>query len=92
MEAVIESVASELEEERKLRRRLESLNKKLGRELAETRGGGMLCFEGAMVPPKIFKTSIIVGRNRSHTFSFKSWPPYEKNRSEERRVGKECRP
>ena len=30
-------------------------------------------------PPKIFKTSIIVGRNRSHTFSFKSWPPYEKN-------------
>ena len=42
MEAVIESVASELEEERKLRRRLESLNKKLGRELAETRGGGTL--------------------------------------------------
>ena len=30
-------------------------------------------------PPKIFKTSIIVGGNRSHTFSFKSWPPYEKN-------------
>ena len=30
-------------------------------------------------PPKIFKTSIIVGRNRSHTFSFKTWPPYEKN-------------
>ena len=28
---------------------------------------------------KFFKTSIIVWRNRSHTFSFKSWPPYEKN-------------
>ena len=28
--------------------------------------------------PQIFKTSIIVGRNRSHTFSFKSWPHYEK--------------
>ena len=32
-----------------------------------------------MRPPKFFKTSIIVGRNRSHTFSFKSWPPHEKN-------------
>ena len=31
-------------------------------------------------PPNFFKkTSIIVGRNRSHTFSFKTWPPYEKN-------------
>ena len=33
----------------------------------------------ALAPPKFFKTSIIVGRNRSHTFSFKSCPPYEKN-------------
>ena len=32
-----------------------------------------------MAPPKFFKTYIIIGRNRSHTFSFKSWPPYEKN-------------
>ena len=39
------------------------------------RGGGTLC----MAPPKFFKTPIIVGRNRSHTFSFKSWTPYEKN-------------
>ncbi|KAK9985890.1 hypothetical protein SO802_030841 [Lithocarpus litseifolius] len=37
VEAAIESVAGELEVERKLRRRLESLNKKLGRELAETK-------------------------------------------------------
>ena len=36
-EATIESVAGELKVERKLRRRLESLNKKLGRELAETK-------------------------------------------------------
>ncbi|KAI4348923.1 hypothetical protein L6164_009586 [Bauhinia variegata] len=37
VEAAIESVAGELDIERKLRRRLESLNKKLGRELAETK-------------------------------------------------------
>ncbi|XP_022982908.1 uncharacterized protein At5g41620-like [Cucurbita maxima] len=37
VEAAIESVAGELEVERKLRRRLESLNKKLGRELGETK-------------------------------------------------------
>lgn len=37
VEAAIESVAGELEVERKLRRRFESLNKKLGRELAETK-------------------------------------------------------
>ncbi|XP_058739015.1 uncharacterized protein LOC131610937 [Vicia villosa] len=37
VEAAIESVAGELDVERKLRRRLESLNKKLGRELAETK-------------------------------------------------------
>ncbi|KAK7244859.1 hypothetical protein RIF29_39687 [Crotalaria pallida] len=37
IEAAIESVAGELDVERKLRRRLESLNKKLGRELAETK-------------------------------------------------------
>ncbi|KAG2683034.1 hypothetical protein I3760_10G013100 [Carya illinoinensis] len=37
VEAAIESVAGELEVERKLRRRLESLNKKLGRDLAETK-------------------------------------------------------
>lgn len=37
IEAAVESVAGELEVERKLRRRLESLNKKLGRELAETK-------------------------------------------------------
>ena len=42
------------------------------------RGGGTLGFEGAMAPPKFFKTSIIVGINRSHTFSFKSWPPMRK--------------
>ncbi|XWS43375.1 hypothetical protein CRYUN_Cryun16bG0097800 [Craigia yunnanensis] len=37
VEAAIESIASELEVERKLRRRFESLNKKLGKELAETK-------------------------------------------------------
>lgn len=37
VEAAIESVAGELEVERKLRRRSESLNKKLGKELAETK-------------------------------------------------------
>lgn len=37
VEAAIESVAGELDVERKLRRRFESLNKKLGRELAETK-------------------------------------------------------
>lgn len=37
IEAAIESIAGELEIERKLRRRFESLNKKLGRELAETK-------------------------------------------------------
>ncbi|KAJ7976176.1 Golgin family A protein [Quillaja saponaria] len=37
VEAAIESVAGELEVERKLRRRSESLNKKLGREVAETK-------------------------------------------------------
>ena len=37
MEATIESVVGEHEVERKLRRRLESLNKKLERELAETK-------------------------------------------------------
>ncbi|KAK7263517.1 hypothetical protein RJT34_31108 [Clitoria ternatea] len=37
IEAAIESVMGELGVERKLRRRLESLNKKLGRELAETK-------------------------------------------------------
>ncbi|XP_024928818.3 uncharacterized protein At5g41620 isoform X1 [Ziziphus jujuba] len=37
IEAAIESVAGELEVERKLRRRSESLNKKLGKELAETK-------------------------------------------------------
>ncbi|XP_044507539.1 uncharacterized protein At5g41620-like [Mangifera indica] len=37
VEAAIESVAGELEVERKLRRRFESLNKKLGKELAETK-------------------------------------------------------
>lgn len=37
IEAAVESVAGELDMERKLRRRLESLNKKLGRELAETK-------------------------------------------------------
>ncbi|XP_027928327.1 uncharacterized protein LOC114185034 [Vigna unguiculata] len=37
VEAAIESVAGELDVERKLRRRLESLNKKLGRELADTK-------------------------------------------------------
>lgn len=35
--AAIESIAGELEVERKLRRRFESLNKKLGKELAETK-------------------------------------------------------
>ncbi|KAJ9181338.1 hypothetical protein P3X46_009476 [Hevea brasiliensis] len=37
VEAAIESLAGELEVEKKLRRRLESLNKKLGKELAETK-------------------------------------------------------
>ncbi|KAJ1385777.1 hypothetical protein SESBI_41378 [Sesbania bispinosa] len=37
VEAAIESVAGELDVERKLRRQFESLNKKLGRELAETK-------------------------------------------------------
>lgn len=37
VEAAIESIAGELEVERKLRRRVESLNKKLGKELAETK-------------------------------------------------------
>ncbi|KAL8505141.1 hypothetical protein ACS0TY_016376 [Phlomoides rotata] len=37
IEAAIASIASELEVERKLRRRFESLNKKLGNELAETK-------------------------------------------------------
>lgn len=37
VEAAIESVAGELEVERKLRRQFESLNKKLGKELAETK-------------------------------------------------------
>ncbi|CAN1772242.1 Uncharacterized protein At5g41620 [Linum perenne] len=38
VEAAIESVAGELEVERKLRRRFEGLNKKLGKELCETKG------------------------------------------------------
>ena len=38
VEATIESVAGELKVDRKLRRRLESFNKKLGRDLAETKG------------------------------------------------------
>lgn len=37
VEAAIESVAGELDVERKLRRRFESLNKKLGRELADSK-------------------------------------------------------
>lgn len=37
VEAAIESVAGELDVERRLRRRVESLNKKLGKELAETK-------------------------------------------------------
>ena len=37
VEAAIESVVGELEVERKLRRRFESLNKKLGKELSETK-------------------------------------------------------
>ncbi|KAL9227732.1 hypothetical protein vseg_003384 [Gypsophila vaccaria] len=37
VEAAVESIAGELEVERKLRRRLESLNKRLGKELAETK-------------------------------------------------------
>ncbi|KAL3532129.1 hypothetical protein ACH5RR_005650 [Cinchona calisaya] len=36
-EAAIDTIAGELEVERKLRRRFESLNKKLGKELAETK-------------------------------------------------------
>ncbi|OAY40815.1 uncharacterized protein At5g41620 [Manihot esculenta] len=41
VEAAIESIAGELEVEKKLRRRLESLNKKLGKELAETKSSLM---------------------------------------------------
>ncbi|XAR64745.1 hypothetical protein NMG60_11008553 [Bertholletia excelsa] len=41
VEAAIESVVGELEIERKLRRRLESLNKKLGKELADTKAALM---------------------------------------------------
>uniref|UniRef100_A0A1J3GD02 Uncharacterized protein n=1 Tax=Noccaea caerulescens TaxID=107243 RepID=A0A1J3GD02_NOCCA len=41
VEAAIESVAGELEVERKLRRRFEGLNKKLGKELAETKSALM---------------------------------------------------
>ncbi|KAL0426575.1 UNVERIFIED_CONTAM: hypothetical protein Slati_2832300 [Sesamum latifolium] len=41
IEAAIGSIAGELEVERKLRRRLESLNKKLGKELAETKSSFM---------------------------------------------------
>lgn len=37
VEAAIEAIAGELEVERKLRSRMESLNKKLGRELADTK-------------------------------------------------------
>ena len=37
VEAAIESIAGELEVERKLRRRFESLNKKIGKELTETK-------------------------------------------------------
>ncbi|KAL2900106.1 hypothetical protein RDABS01_025188 [Bienertia sinuspersici] len=37
VQAAVESIAGELEVERKLRRRLESLNKKLGKELSETK-------------------------------------------------------
>lgn len=37
VDAAVKSVAGELEVERKLRRRFESLNKKLGKELAETK-------------------------------------------------------
>lgn len=37
VEAAIESIAGELDVERRLRRRFESLNKKLGKELAETK-------------------------------------------------------
>ncbi|XVE96349.1 hypothetical protein REPUB_Repub02eG0214000 [Reevesia pubescens] len=37
VEAAIETIAGELEVERKLRKRFESLNKKLGKELAETK-------------------------------------------------------
>ncbi|KAF8088859.1 hypothetical protein N665_0528s0017 [Sinapis alba] len=41
VEAAIESVAGELEVERKLRRRFESLNKKLGKELSDTKSALM---------------------------------------------------
>ncbi|KAI3471902.1 hypothetical protein Pfo_028590 [Paulownia fortunei] len=41
VEAAIVSIAGELEVERKLRRRLESLNKKLGKELAEMKSSFM---------------------------------------------------
>ncbi|KAG2315528.1 hypothetical protein Bca52824_018650 [Brassica carinata] len=41
VEAAIESVAGEIEAERKMKRRLESLNKKLGKELADTKAALM---------------------------------------------------
>ncbi|KAI5674401.1 hypothetical protein M9H77_14765 [Catharanthus roseus] len=41
VEAAIDTIAGELEVERKLRRRFESLNKKLGKELAETKASFM---------------------------------------------------
>lgn len=41
IEAAIESIANELEVERKLRRRFESLNKKLGKELSDTKASFM---------------------------------------------------
>ncbi|XP_016470750.2 uncharacterized protein LOC107792996 [Nicotiana tabacum] len=41
VEAAIESIANELEVERKLRRRFESLNKKLGKELLDTKASFM---------------------------------------------------
>lgn len=41
VEAAIESIVGELEVERKLRRRFESLNKKLGQELSETKASLM---------------------------------------------------
>ncbi|XP_060177050.1 uncharacterized protein At5g41620 [Lycium barbarum] len=41
VEAAIESIANELEVERKLRRRFESLNKKLGKELSDTKASFM---------------------------------------------------
>lgn len=41
VESAIDTIAGELEVERKLRRRFESLNKKLGKELAETKASFM---------------------------------------------------